>query len=78
MIDIEGTGKFDPETNMILVDETLELGIDDIRTMRLTVAAEDFKKHIEKVFDEEFINKDNDIIQFDVPLTMTFTITKQN
>ena len=77
MQEINGKGFIDPTLQMVVTDQEIEFGIDDVRNMRITVPVDALENSVRTSLDHATDDVEQKIIQIDIPLTMTITITKK-
>ena len=77
MQEINGKGFIDRTLQMVVADQELEFGIDDVRNMRITVPVDALENSVRTSLDHATDDVEQKIIQIDIPLTMTITITKK-
>ena len=77
MQEINGKGFIDPTLQMVVTDQEIEFGIDDVRNMRITVPVDALENSVRTALDHATFDVEQKIIQIDIPLTMTITITKK-
>ena len=77
MQEINGKGFIDPTLQLVVTDQEVEFGIDDIRNMRITMPVDALENSVRTALDHATIDVEQKIIQIDIPLTMTITITKK-
>lgn len=77
MQEFEGKGYIDTDAMMVIADQEIELGIDDVRNLRVTVPLDDLEGEMKQALEEAVTDPHQSIIQIEVPLTMTITVTKK-
>ena len=77
MQEINGKGFIDRTLQMVVADQEIEFGIDDVRNMRITVPVDALENSVRTSLDHATDDVEQKIIQIDIPLTMTITITKK-
>ena len=77
MQEINGKGCIDPTLQLVVTDQEVEFGIDDIRNMRITMPVDALENSVRTALDHATDDVEQKIIQIDIPLTMTITITKK-
>ena len=75
--EVNGTAVVHEEVGLIMMDQEIEIGIDDVRTMRVSLAVNEFKEALTNTLDTVITDPSQDYIQIDIPLTAVFTFIKK-
>ena len=75
--EVNGTAVVHEEVGLIMMDQEIEIGIDDVRILRVGLAVNEFKEAITNTLDTVITNPSQDYIQVDIPLTAVFTFIKK-
>ena len=75
--EVNGTAVVNEEVGLIMMDQEIEIGIDDVRILRVSLAVNEFKEAITNALDTVITDPSQDYIQIDIPLTAVFTFIKK-
>ena len=75
--EVNGTAVVHEEVGLIMMDQEIEIGIDDVRILRVSLAVNEFKEAITNTLDTVITDPSQDYIQIDIPLTAVFTLIKK-
>ena len=75
--EVNGTAVVHEEVGLIMMDQEIEIGIDDVRILRVGLAVNEFKEAITNTLDTVITDPSQDYIQIDIPLTAVFTFIKK-
>ena len=75
--EVNGTAVVHEEVGLIMMEKEIEIGIDDVRILRVGLAVNEFKEAITNTLDTVITNPSQDYIQVDIPLTAVFTFIKK-
>ena len=75
--EVNGTAVVHEEVGLVVMDQEIEIGIDDVRILRVGLAVNEFKEAITNTLDTVITDPSQDYIQIDIPLTAVFTFIKK-
>ncbi len=75
--EVNGTAVVHEEVGLIMMDQEIEIGIDDVRILRVSLAVNEFKEAITNTLDTVITDPSQDYIQINIPLTAVFTFIKK-
>ena len=75
--EVNGTAVIHEEVGLVMMEKEIEIGIDDVRIMRVSFAIDEFKEALTNTLDSVITDPSQDYIQVDIPLTAVFTFIKK-
>ena len=75
--EVSGTAMVHEEVGLIMMDQEIEIGIDDVRILRVSLAVNEFQEAITNTLDSVITDHSQDYIQIEIPLTAIFTFIKK-
>lgn len=75
--EVNGTAVVHEEVGPIVIEKEIEIGIDDVRTLRASVALDEFQEAMMNTLDTVITDPPQDYIQFKIPISTIITIIKK-
>lgn len=75
--EISGTAVVHEEVGLVVMEKEIEIGIDDVRILRVSLAVNEFKEAMTNTLDTVITDPSQDYIQFEIPMPAIFTLIKK-
>lgn len=75
--EISGTAVVHEEVGLVVMEEEIEIGIDDVRILRVSIALNEFQEAMTNTLDTVITDPSQDYIQFEIPMPTILTIIKK-
>ena len=75
--EVSGTAMVHEEVGLVVMDQEIEINVDDVRTLRISLATNEFKDALTNALDSVITDASQDYIQVEIPMTAIFTLIKK-
>lgn len=75
--EISGTAVVHEEVGLVVMEKEIEIDIDDVRILRVSIALNEFREALTNTLDAVITDPSQDYIQFEIPMPAIFTLIKK-
>lgn len=75
--EISGTAVVHEEVGLVVMEKEIEIDIDDVRILRVSLALNEFQEVMTNTLDAVITDPSQDYIQFEIPMPAIFTLIKK-